>query len=120
MIYVKPMSAYACEIVTETEEGAVALSYADREAFEDALGHTKKFEGNAWVDMTAEEIAARNAYRLRGRRKPLLAAFDKWEKAVVRGRESDDPAVMRWYRMTLDLDPAAFENIPERIRYYLG
>lgn len=56
---------------------------------------------------------------LRIRRRPLLEAFDKWEKAVLRGREQDSVVVMGWYQDLLDLAPSAFENIPERAQYYL-
>ena len=55
---------------------------------------------------------------LRKHRQPLLLAFDKWEKAVLRGREEDDESVMQWYRDLLDLKESAFENVPERVRYY--
>jgi hypothetical protein len=58
---------------------------------------------------------------LRAKRKALLGAFDKWEKAVLRNREQDDAFVMSWYYQLLDLDESAFEeiNIPLRIKYYL-
>lgn len=64
---------------------------------------------------TDEEIKA----ELRLQREPLLEAFDKWEKAVLRGREQDSVVIMGWYQDILDLIPSAFENIPERIKYYL-
>lgn len=56
---------------------------------------------------------------LRAKRTPLLNAFDKWEKAVLRGRELDDTAIMEWYKDLLDLKEEAFENIPNRVQYYL-
>ena len=62
-------------------------------------------------ELTADE--------LRARREPLLEAFDKWEKAVLRGREQDSVVIMGWYQDLLDLVPSAFENIPERVQYYL-
>ncbi len=55
----------------------------------------------------------------RSERKSLLNAFDKWEKAVLRGRESDDYAIMAWYKDLLDLKETAFANVPLRIQYYL-
>lgn len=58
--------------------------------------------------------------QLRAKRKILLLAFDKWEKAVLRGRATEDEAIMQWYYDLLDLKEEAFENIPERIKYYLG
>ena len=52
-------------------------------------------------------------------REPLLLAFDKWEKAVLRGREDDDEFIMQWYQDLLDLKDSAFETVPDRIKYYL-
>ena len=58
---------------------------------------------------------------LRSKRYFLLQAFDKWEKAVLRGREVEDDTIMQWYQDILDLKESAFEeaNIPERIKYYM-
>lgn len=56
---------------------------------------------------------------LRAKRNSLLNAFDKWEKAVLRGREKDKEYIMSWYYDLLDLKEYAFENIPEEIKYYL-
>ncbi|MCH5163083.1 MAG: hypothetical protein J1G38_06295 [Clostridiales bacterium] len=55
----------------------------------------------------------------RQQRSSLLIAFDKWEKAVLRGREIDDDQVMRWYKALLNLEEWAFSDIPSRIAYYL-
>lgn len=57
--------------------------------------------------------------KLRAERTRLLEAFDKWEKAVLRGRETDDPNVMKWYQDLKDLVTNAFENIPTAIQYYI-
>ncbi len=57
--------------------------------------------------------------RLRNKRATLLTAFDKWEKAVLRGREEDSVSIMTWYQDLKDLKETAFENIPNRIAYYL-
>lgn len=119
MIFVKPINTYACEILDSFENGSIELPYENKEAFEKVFGYSKKFNGNALVDMTAEEIAEKNANRLRCKRKYLLEAFDKWEKAVIRGRETEDSMIMLWYNMILDLNAAAFTSIPERIKYYL-
>lgn len=56
---------------------------------------------------------------LRKRRTVLLEAFDIWEKAVVRGRETDSAFVMDWYNDLLDLKQEAFDNIPKSIQKYL-
>lgn len=57
---------------------------------------------------------------LRAKRVNLLEAFDKWEKAVLRGREEDNSNIMQWYQNILDLKESAFEKIPERIKYYIA
>ena len=57
--------------------------------------------------------------QLRVKREPLLIAFDKWEKAVIRGREEDSAEIMQWYQDLLDLVESAFENVPDRINYYM-
>ena len=57
--------------------------------------------------------------KLRNKRKPLLEAFDLWEKAVLRGREADSAEVMTWYQALLDLKESAFDNIPSAVQYYL-
>lgn len=72
-----------------------------------------------YIPYSAEELEERKNNQLRERRIPLLNAFDKWEKAVLRGREEDDESVMSWYRAILDLNVKAFEEIPNRIAYYL-
>ena len=56
---------------------------------------------------------------LRMKRTFLLEAFDKWEKAVLRGREVDDTNILTWYYELLDLKEHAFVEIPERVQYYL-
>lgn len=82
------------------------------------IGKTKCFdvENNTIIDYdNTEEVLE----RLRFKRKPLLIAFDKWEKAVIRGREEDSAKIMSWYYDLLDLKENAFTNIPERIKYYM-
>lgn len=60
-----------------------------------------------------------NLNYLRTERNVLLEAFDKWEKAVLRGREQDDLSIMNWYYDLLDLKETAFANVPSEIKYYL-
>ena len=71
------------------------------------------------IPYTEEELEDRRLNALRARRTPLLEAFDKWEKAVLRGREYEDASIDEWYHRLLDLDELAFENIPKRIKYFL-
>ena len=71
-----------------------------------------------YVPYTEEEISNHRLTNLREQRSGLLMAFDKWEKAVLRGRETDDENIMQWYQDLLDLKESAFENVPERVKYY--
>lgn len=75
-----------------------------------------------YIPYTEEELLENKKNALREERKVLLDAFDKWEKAVLRGREKDDTSIMSWYRDLLNLVESAFldENVPDRVRYYLG
>lgn len=91
-----------------------------------------------WKDLVTPAIKAKEAYdeyediqvyvpyaeeelkdRLRAKRANLLTAFDKWEKAVLRGRETDDTEIMAWYQDLLDLKESAFVSVPDRVNYYL-
>lgn len=60
-----------------------------------------------------------NKNLLRNKRQPLLTAFDKWEKAVLRGRELDSIDIMTWFHLLKELDENAINNVPERVKYYL-
>lgn len=55
----------------------------------------------------------------RGQRKNLLEAFDRWEKAVLRGRAEDSFTIMSWYYSLLNLEDEAFIEVPSEIQYYL-
>lgn len=75
-----------------------------------------------YILYTQDELLEKEKNKLRIiRNGRLLPAFDKWEKAVIRGRESDDDNIMGWYHDILDLKTNAFldENIPNKIKYYL-
>ena len=72
-----------------------------------------------YIPYTPEELEQNRLNKLRQERTILLQAFDKWEKAVLRGRELDDTNVMAWFNMLLDLQESAFSQIPERINYYM-
>jgi len=69
--------------------------------------------------ITKEQYEQFKKEEMRYNRERFLGAFDIWEKAVIRGREQDDPQIMTWYQDLLDLDESAFENVPVRINYYL-
>lgn len=74
-----------------------------------------------YIPYTQEELLENKKNALREERKVLLDAFDKWEKAVLRGREVDDSSIMLWYENLLDLVEEAFaeENVPTRVLYYM-
>lgn len=69
---------------------------------------------------STEEIEVRKKTQLRAKRTSLLEAFDKWEKAVLRGRENDSEGIMAWYKLLLNLEESAFSDVPERVEYYLN
>lgn len=99
----------------------VEMSYSE---FDELLCEQSKGKELRVVDgkVVAEyHVQTQDEYlqQLRENRTPLLEAFDKWEKAVLRGRELDDDSVMSWYQDLLDLKEEAFDNIPKRVQYYL-
>ena len=70
------------------------------------------------LDETERSLAARRDYR-----RELLAAFDVYKQNVLYGLDEETPetrgAVLSWYRKLLDLDPAAFREIPAPVTAYL-
>ncbi len=111
------------EITAASDEKFEAAEYSEEEIVISYDGQRMLFKHETETD---EYKAAEGEYMrqktmgdLRSRREPLLLAFDKWEKAVMREREQDDEMVMSWYRNLLDLQESAFADIPERIKYYL-
>ena len=108
-------AVYKDRIVTESN-GATSI-YKDllTPAVEAKEAWDEFEEIQIYVPYTEEEFA--NKKRIK--RSPLLNAFDKWEKAVLRGREEDKGYIMSWYYDLLDLKEYAFENVPEEIKYYL-
>ncbi len=111
------------EIAQTCDTELEGFSYTDEEIVSSYDGQRMLFKHETETD---EYKAAEGEYMrqktmgdLRSRREPLLLAFDKWEKAVMREREQDDEMVMSWYRNLLDLQESAFADIPERIKYYL-
>lgn len=76
-----------------------------------------------YVPYTSEELLENKKILLRERREPLLAAFDKYKSNINYGIESEDEAqrqkIIAWYKLLLELDEFAFNNIPERVQYYL-
>ena len=72
-----------------------------------------------YIPYTSLELEERRKDKLRQKRKPLLDAFDIWEKAVLRGREIDSTDIMKWYQSILDLDENSLNAPPQEIRRYM-
>lgn len=117
---------------TLTEEGKIKASASFR--FSDEVQETdeeivrgyggqlvfkRETETEEYKREAAKKQKEQRLQELRGNRVKLLEAFDKWEKAVLRGRAEDDAEIMNWYRDILDLKAEALENVPEAVRYYL-
>ena len=81
--------------------------------------HDETEEIQVYIPYTDEELDNLHKKQLRATRNTLLNAFDKWEKAVLRGRETDSEEVMQWYNELLALQENAFTEIPDKIQYYL-
>ena len=108
------------EVIKEYESGGRDVKWViDTPAVEAKEAYDEYEDIQVFVPYTSSELSERRLNRLRIERKPLLEAFDKWEKAVLRGRAEDDAEIMNWYRDILDLRAEAFENVPETVRYYL-
>ena len=78
---------------------------------------------NEQLEIVEDLKAKRELEKLRAMREPLLVAFDKYKSNVNYGvqfeSEEDRNVIISWYRDLLNLEKSAFENIPERIKYYL-
>lgn len=91
-----------------------------------AIGLTKRFdlETLTVIDYdNTEDLKKQHLEELRVKRQPLLIAFDKYKSNVVYGVEFESEEqrqqIIAWYRLLLELNEFAFENVPERIKYYL-
>ena len=60
---------------------------------------------------------------LRAKRIEILKAFDIYKTNVLYGiiyeKEEDHTTICDWYNNLLELKVSAFEDIPEKIRYYI-
>ena len=52
--------------------------------------------------ITKEELLERRFTDFRKLREQQFKAFDIWERAILRGRETDSIDVMNWYQAMLD------------------
>lgn len=103
------------EVVKEYPSGGRDVKFVEETPAVEAKDAYDEYEDiEIYIPFTTEELLTIK----RNDRAILLSAFDKWEKAVLRGREQDDYVIMRWYQSLLNLEEQAFENVPERIKYY--
>jgi hypothetical protein len=76
-----------------------------------------------YVPYTEKELLENKKLLLREKREPLLTAFDKYKSNVNYGVEfeSDEQRekIIAWYRLLLELNEYAFNNVPDRVKYYL-
>ena len=119
--YVVITSKFNCQSFPLNEK-AIFVSQEDL----DQIGITKCFdlENNRVVDYdnTIDKIIE-HKNELRSMRTPLLKAFDVYKSNVAYGVEFENEEqreeIINWYNSLLQLDESAFENVPERVRYYL-
>lgn len=110
------------ETIAEYPNGGKDVVWVvDVEGIPGREAYTEEEKILVFIPYTEEEIRENKIKELRSKRKTLLEAFDKWEKAVLRGRELESDTIMQWYQDILDLKESAFEetNIPERVKYYM-
>jgi len=67
--------------------------------------------------ITKEELLERRFTNFRKLREQQFKAFDIWERAVLRGRETDSIDVVNWYQEMLDFpeqitEHTTFEDYP--------
>lgn len=116
VIIEKGYGAMLYRVVKEEESGGRETELIEDEPDIPAQEAYDEYEDiQVYVPYNAEELKN----MLRAKRIPLLNAFDKWEKAVLRGREVEDGTIMSWYYALLNLQEMAFDIVPERIEYYL-
>lgn len=80
-----------------------------------------KVIGYEKVSLTFNEETKKNF--LRNKRKPILTALDSYKSSVAFGTEIETPEqhqrIIAWYEDLKELKESAFENIPERVAYYI-
>lgn len=124
-------------IVKLITKKSIVIGYQTKPIPENAITYDLDTEnifcGYSYIDANGNFVSNKEAYEadlkasaeknalavLRDKRELLLLAFDKWEKAVLRGREEDSSIIMNWYQDLLDLKESAFDEIPDAVKYYL-
>lgn len=121
-MYIVPLDKFSYQLMP-LNENAIVITL---EEFEGIKNRTKRFdlENNCVVDYdNTEDLKIAKINELRAKREPLLTAFDKYKSNVVYGVEFESEEqrqkIIAWYRLLLELNEFAFENVPERVKYYL-
>ena len=75
------------------------------------------------ADLTPLAATEVSVQARRDERRRLLAAFDIYKQNVLYGIDGETPetrgTVLTWYRKLLDLDAAAFAEVPAPVAAYL-
>lgn len=70
-----------------------------------------------------EKLANESKEILRLKRRKILSAYDIYKTNVLYGTlsetEQEHAEIVAWYQRLLDLEVSAFDEVPEKIRYYL-
>lgn len=123
-IIVSPTGKFSYQIIPLTDKTLIV----DKDVLKQIkpINGTKCFdlENNCVIDYdNTEDLEKERIEKLRRIREPLLVAFDKYKSNVNYGVEIETieqrEKIIAWYRLLLELNEFAFENIPDRIKYYL-
>lgn len=121
-MFIVPCNKFDYQLMPITEN-AIVITF---EEFEGIKNKTKCFdlENNCVVDYdNTEDLEKERTEKLRRLREPLLVAFDKYKSNVNYGieveTETDKINIITWYRLLLELNEYAFNNVPEKVKYYL-
>ena len=113
-----------CGVANSKEDGTIEVE-TKGEINDLTFGGYKYVSGKIIVDEQRynEYLYEEKINELRAKREPLLTAFDKYKSNVNYGVEFESEEqrekIIAWYRLLLELNEFAFENVPERIKYYL-
>jgi hypothetical protein len=123
-IIISPTGKFSYQIIPLTDKTLIV----DKDILKQIkpVNGTKCFdlENNCVIDYdNTEDLERERIEKLRRLREPLLVAFDKYKSNVNYGieieTETDKINIITWYRLLLELNEYAFENVPERVKYYL-
>lgn len=116
-------AVYEDKVITEENGGISVYKELISPAVEATEAYDEYEDIQTFIPYRADELEERRLKALRERREPIIIAFDKYKTNVEYGIESESTeqhaAMLAWYQDLLDLEETAFENVPERVRYYL-